>query len=80
MSKLHKEPNNEKFIPNEGQRGFLCNNKSSFRCPSLCLNESLSINTILSIEELGGVLTRIHKRLINEGYIIREGKIYKNEN
>ena len=35
MNKLHKELNNDVFVPKEGQRDFLCNNKSSFRCPSL---------------------------------------------
>ncbi len=40
MTKLHKELNNDRFVPNEGQRDFLCNNKSSFRCPSLCYEYS----------------------------------------
>jgi len=33
----HNEPIDDvKFEPKEGQRGLLCCNKKSLRCPSLC--------------------------------------------
>jgi hypothetical protein len=35
MTSLHKKLNNDDFVPKEGQRGFLCSNNQSFRCPSL---------------------------------------------
>ena len=80
MSKLHKELNNDVFVPDEGQRDFLCNNKSSLRCPSSGFNQTLSDETIFGIKELGNIFNKIHNRLLNEGYIISDGKIYKNEN
>ncbi|PJE51578.1 MAG: hypothetical protein COV29_00255 [Candidatus Yanofskybacteria bacterium CG10_big_fil_rev_8_21_14_0_10_36_16] len=41
MSKLHKNPNSSQDLEhNEGQRGFLCSNKTSCRCPSLCYKAS----------------------------------------
>jgi hypothetical protein len=39
MKVLHKnKTDNTKIEPEEGQRSFLCGNKSSYRCPSLCYN------------------------------------------
>lgn len=39
MKVLHKNRiGDTKVEPKEGQRGFLCGNKSSYRCPSLCYN------------------------------------------
>lgn len=39
MKVLHKNKiGDTKIEPIEGQRGFLCGNKSSYRCPSLCYN------------------------------------------
>lgn len=36
MIGLHRELNNDDiFVPEEGQRDFLCSNKESLRCPSL---------------------------------------------
>lgn len=75
MSKLHRKLNRDVFVPSEGQRDFLCNNKSSLRCPSLGFTEE----TITGVKELGDVFNKIHNRLCNEGYYIEKGKIYKNE-
>ena len=38
-------------------------------------NEPLSQETVLALHELGDVLRQIHRRLISEGYIIRDGNI-----
>lgn len=35
--------------------------------------------TIQSLSELGAVLRSIHDRLIAEGYIIKDGKIYRED-
>lgn len=80
MSKLHKSqydaPN---FEPNEGQRGLLCSNNVSLRCPSLSLNSTLSRETIDALEELGDILKGIQKRMVFEGYEINNGYIIKTE-
>lgn len=79
MNTLHKSQNGyQNFESREGQRGLLCSNKKPFRCPSL--DYKFSEETMDSFNELGAVLRRIHKRLISEGYIIKDGKIIKNEN
>lgn len=36
-----------------------------------------SEETIASVSEYGSILGRIYKRLISEGYIIKDGKIFK---
>lgn len=77
MSKLHKESNNDIFMPKEGQRDFLCNNKSSFRCPSLSSSLTLSKDALGALEELVDVLRVIHRRMTNEGYEIVNGHIQK---
>lgn len=78
MDRLHRSQYDAlQFEPNEGQRGFLCSNKESSRCPSLSLSPILSEETLDSLEELGTVLRRIHKRMIFEGYEILDGKIRK---
>ena len=40
IEELHGEPKNGEKTnePKEGQRGFLCSNKESFRCPSLSVD------------------------------------------
>ena len=41
MDTLHDKQNNDHFfVPEEGQRGLLCSNKKSFRCPSFGINTS----------------------------------------
>ena len=39
------------------------------------INQPLSQETIKSLHELGAIFRRIHRRLISEGYIIRDGNI-----
>lgn len=78
MNELHKgQYDAPEFEPNEGQRGLLCSNKASLCCPSLSLSSILSKTTIDALEELGGVLGNIHKRMISEGYEIVDGVIRK---
>ncbi len=80
MNKLHNNQINDlNFVPKEGQRGLLCSNKESFRCPSLSIESCLSKETIESLEELGNVLKNIHHRLVSEGYQISNGTISKNK-
>lgn len=40
MNKLHNITKQDILVPKEGQRGLLCSNKESFRCPSLCYIKS----------------------------------------
>ncbi len=78
MKKLHRSQYDaSKFEPNEGQRGLLCSNKASLRCPSLSSSSILSKDTLNALEELGDVLRHIHKRLVSEGYEIVDGSIRK---
>lgn len=42
MGKLHNKSGLNNFVPKEGQRGLLCSNKKSIRCPSLGSNKELS--------------------------------------
>lgn len=80
MNKLHRSQYDaSEFEPNEGQRGLLCSNNVSLRCPSLSLNSTLSKETIDALEELGDVLKGIHKRMVFEGYEIKNGYIVKVE-
>ncbi len=79
MKRLHKSPIYDiKIEPSEGQSGLLCSNKLSYDCPSLGPNNFLfSEETIESLSELGAELKKIHDRLISEGYIFKDGKIFK---
>ena len=78
MSLLHKSQNDAPELePNEGQRGLLCSNKASLRCPSLSSSSKLSQDTLDALEELGDVLLGIHKRMISEGYELIDGHIQK---
>lgn len=55
MNTLHNDPiNDDNFVPKEGQRGLLCSNKKSFRCPSFGIkndnpNEDVAIDYLASI-------------------------------
>ncbi len=42
MAGLHNKLNKDNLVPKEGQRGLLCSNKESFRCPSLGTSEEIS--------------------------------------
>ena len=35
MAELHNKLKDRHLVPKEGQRGLLCSNKESIRCPSL---------------------------------------------
>lgn len=77
MMGLHRELNNDEiFVPEEGQRDFLCSNKESLRCPSLGLKATpLPKETLDSLEELGGILKHIHVRMLSKGYRFVNGTI-----
>lgn len=78
MNELHRSQYDVRgFEPNEGQRGLLCSNKASLRCPSLSLSPILSGDTLDALEELGGVLKAIRKRMYAEGYEIINGNVRK---
>lgn len=80
MNELHKSQHGVRgFEPNEGQRGLLCSNKAPLRCPSLSSSSTLSKDTIEALEELGGVLLSIRKRMYAEGYEIINGVVQKTE-
>lgn len=40
-------------------------------------HQPLSPETIRSLQELGDVFRQIHRRLVSEGYVIRNGKVVK---
>jgi hypothetical protein len=40
-------------------------------------NQPLSQETVQALQELGSVFRQIHRRLISEGYVIRDGKLIK---
>lgn len=42
MTGLHNKSGHDNFVPKEGQRGLLCSNKKSIRCPSLGVTGKLS--------------------------------------
>jgi len=78
MNELHTSQYDASNLEhNEGQRGLLCSNKASLRCPSLGSSAVLSKDTLDALEELGGVLRQIRKRMLSEGYEIVDGKIRK---
>jgi hypothetical protein len=64
---LHKSSYEQKELaPREVKQELLCRPEPIF-----------STQTLNSLKELGGVLERIHNRLISEGYTIKNGKIFK---
>jgi hypothetical protein len=80
MRELHKSQYDvPQFEPSDGQRGLLCSNRTSLRCPSLGFNKPLSKETLNALEELGDVLRGIRKRMISEGYDIVDGKVCKRD-
>ena len=40
-------------------------------------SQPFSTETVQALQELGNVFRQIHRRLVSEGYIIRNGKIIK---
>lgn len=63
------------FEPNEGQHSLSRSSGASLCCPSLGSTTPLSQETLDSLDSLGTVLRRIRKRMIVEGYEIRNGKV-----
>ena len=82
MSNLHTKSNTQ-TIPNNEQFRFLCVNENVLQIQpenEMKGNNIFSDETIKSLGELGSVLRSIHERMINSGYIIKDGIIIKNEN
>ncbi len=79
MKTLHKSQYEaQEFEPNEGQRGLLCSNRASLRCPSLSSNsETIPDETVEALIKLGNILKDIHIRMDRDGYEIINGKIQK---
>jgi hypothetical protein len=86
MSEQDKSSNN--IGPNveskEGERGLLSCNKVNVRSPSLGVdtpeentNAILTLKTIEIFTGFAATLKKIHIRLVMEGYVIKNGKIYK---
>lgn len=77
MKRLHKSSYNgvTSFENSEGQRGLLCSNKTSLRCPSLGSSQKLSKDTLKALEELGDVLKTIHRRMSADGFEIVNGVV-----
>lgn len=83
MKELHKSSYNDvtSFENSEGQRGLLCSNKTSLRCPSLGSNTVLSQDSLQALEELASILKPIYLRMKKEGYVVINGRLVKpNEN
>lgn len=74
MSKLRRK---DAYRPKEsletGLQISLRNNRNSSG-----LSSSLSKETLSSLEELGNTLKRIHRRMVSEGYQIKDGNVQKN--
>lgn len=65
MNELHIKPICENEIaPKEGQRGLLCSNKKSHRCPSLCYQQILNED---NVQQAFNILFKAIKRLENDG-------------
>lgn len=78
MEKIHQ---NSYAIPQaiepvKAQCGFLSNSTTP-SSPSLLVSMSLPSETINALEELGGALRAIHKRMVTEGYELVDGVIRK---
>ncbi len=59
-----KQQNDQRPPSQQEQAGLLC-------------GSVLSQETLNTLEELGDIIKRIHKRMISEGYEIRSGKVCK---
>jgi len=67
-TELHKSSYDpETLVSTQGEQRLLCGEKKRI----------FSDQTLASLKELGNTLERIHKRLVSEGYIIKDGKIFK---
>jgi len=81
MEKLHNKLNN---VPKAEPRSLLCSNNDVNRGSALGFNpatdlpiEPLSEESITAVIDFAKILKRIHIRLVMEGYVIQDGKIYK---
>ena len=78
IKELHENLNTSdpNLGPEEGQRGFSCSNEESLGCPPSRSNEFIDENMDRFIR-FASSLKKIHTRLLMEGYVIEEGRIYK---
>ena len=57
MKKSHKsEKGKEKFVPKEGQRQLLCDNKALLRCPSLDYEVVETTDSAIRVSRAFGLL------------------------
>jgi hypothetical protein len=49
------------------------------KVPAEPVHQPLSQETVRALQELGDVYRQIHRRLISEGYVIKDGKIFPPE-
>ena len=79
MKERHEKLHGDVYLleNSEGQRSTLsCRNGASPRCPSLS-SRLLSDESLDALRELGGVLKKVHKRMVLEGYQLMDGVISK---
>jgi len=70
-----KSVNDNNFVPEEGQRDFLCCNKKSFRCPSLDSYPNTSeMPKEVALDYLAAILVKIFISLENDEYTSRNNK------
>ena len=76
---LHEHKKSAKTIEfKKGQRCVSCSNEALCRCPFLdAQNCTFTSETLEALGELGGVLKKIHNRLISEGYTVVNGELKK---
>ena len=67
------------LTPEGGQRGLLCSNKQSDRCSPLGVINDIKFSPaeIKQFIGLARIFKQIHIRLLIEGYVIKDGRIYK---
>ena len=81
MKELHRQLNTEEctnLAPSEVEGSIcLCSNSTFPTSTSLGGNHKLNDKEISGVLKLAKKIEEIHKRLVSEGYIIQNGKIYK---
>lgn len=80
MEELYQtDTHNEQVNPDKGIQVCLSEQNLSF-LPCTTSVVQFSEETLTSISKLGDVLRRIDRRMKNEGYCIKNGKIVRDEN
>ncbi|HRY62810.1 MAG TPA: hypothetical protein P5056_03525 [Candidatus Paceibacterota bacterium] len=78
MATIDRQFNHTKLEIGEKQNGFLADKKVLLSCNSSTnQHRLLQKETLEALEELGGILKNIRKRMISEGYEIIDGTLHK---